>query len=263
MTMNIIDTLVPNPGLRVFITAGADGIGLVIARAFRDSGAHVLVCDVEEPSIERLAITDPDIESVKADVSRMADVDGLRADIEKKLGGLDVVINNAGIAGPTGKVDTVDPSEWLHTIDVNINGQYFIARLTVPFLRESEGVMICMSSVAGRLGYAFRTPYSASKWAVVGFVESLARELGPDGVRVNAILPGVIRGDRIHKVIEARSDAVGISYEEMEERYLQLISLRRMTDPEDVAAMALFLASPGARNISGQAISVCGNVENL
>lgn len=261
--MSVISTLTPKTGLRAFISAGGGGIGLVIARAFREAGARVLVCDVDDVALGQLAETDPEIIGVRADVSRADDVCALGEVIEDRLGGLDVVINNAGIAGPTGGIDSVPQDEWLRTIEINVNGQYRVAHLTVPMLKVSEGAMICMSSVAGRLGYAFRTPYSASKWAVIGLVESLARELGPDGVRVNAILPGIIRGERIERVISARADALGLPYEEMEQRFLQLISLRRMTEPEDVAAMALFLGSPGARNVSGQAISVCGNVENL
>lgn len=261
--MSVISTLAPRTGLRVFISAGGGGIGLIIARAFHEAGARVLVCDVDDAVLGHLEDTDPEIIGVRADVSRADDVDALGAVIDDRLGGLDVVINNAGIAGPTGGIDSVPQDEWLRTIDINVNGQYHVSRVTVPMLKVSRGAMICMSSVAGRLGYAFRTPYSVSKWGLIGLVESLARELGPDGVRVNAILPGIIRGKRIERVISARADALGVPYEEMEQRYLQLISLRRMTEPEDVAAMALFLASPGARNVSGQSISVCGNVENL
>jgi NAD(P)-dependent dehydrogenase (short-subunit alcohol dehydrogenase family) len=134
----------------------------------------------------------------------------------------------------------------------------------VPLLRASEaGAILNISSVAGRLGYALRTPYSAAKWGVVGLTASLAKEMGPDGIRVNAILPGVVRGARIESVIRERAVASGVSDAEMEARYLASISLRRMVEPEDVAAMALFLCSPAGANISGQAISVCGNVETI
>jgi NAD(P)-dependent dehydrogenase (short-subunit alcohol dehydrogenase family) len=149
-------------------------------------------------------------------------------------------------------------------VDVNLNGQFYCTRLATPLLREAdEGAIINISSVAGRLGYAFRTPYAATKWAIVGLTKSLAIELGPVGIRVNAVLPGVVEGPRITRVIEARAEQLGLSYAEMEQRYLDKVSLRRMVSADDIAAMVLFLCSPAGRNVSGQALSVCGNVETL
>jgi NAD(P)-dependent dehydrogenase (short-subunit alcohol dehydrogenase family) len=176
-----------------------------------------------------------------------------------------VLINNAGIAGPTGAIEELDVAQWEETVDVNLNAQFYVARRAVPLLRHARegGAIIALSSVAGRLGYAYRTPYSATKWAIVGLTKSLAIELGPAGIRVNAIQPGVVKGPRIERVIAARAEQLGLSYEQMEKDYLARISLRRMTTPEEVAATALFLCSPGGSGISGQAISVCGNVEVL
>jgi NAD(P)-dependent dehydrogenase (short-subunit alcohol dehydrogenase family) len=179
------------------------------------------------------------------------------------MGGIDVVINNAGIAGPTAGIDEIDVGQWTQTTDINLNGQYHVAHHAVAHLRESRGAMINLASVAGRLAFAYRTPYAASKWAVVGLTKSLAAELGPEGVRVNAILPGIVRGKRIEGVIRDRAAALGIPYEEMERRNLEKVSLRRMVEPEEIAAAALFLCAPGGRSITGQAISVCGNVEAL
>ena len=135
----------------------------------------------------------------------------------------------------------------------------------MPLLKETSTnpSIIAMSSVAGRLGYAFRTPYAATKWAIVGLVKSLAVELGPSNIRVNAILPGVVQGERMDRVIAARAESLGIGFDEMREQYLQRISLRRMVTVDDIAAMTLFLASPAACNVTGQAISVDGNVEYL
>jgi len=148
---------------------------------------------------------------------------------------------------------------------VNLNSQYYFARRAVPMLKQSSAnpVLIAMGSVAGRLGYAFRSAYASSKWAIVGLTKSLAIELGPQGIRVNAILPGVVEGERMHSVIASRAAALGISEDAMREQYLSKISLRRMVNADDVAAMALFLCSPAARNLSGQAISVDGNLEYL
>lgn len=268
--MTASDLLKPYDGLRVLVTGGASGIGLEIADAFAECGARVHVCDASQAAIAALADRPPRavagaISATLADVSDPAAVERVFADVSTGLGGLDVLVNNAGIAGPTGGIDEIDPVQWEQTVAINLNAQFQFARRAVPLLRESKhgGAIIALSSVAGRLGYAFRTPYAATKWAVVGLVKSLAIELGPLGIRVNAIQPGIVRGPRMRRVIEARAQQLGIGYDDMEKRYLEKISLRRMTDPAEIAATALFLCSPGGHGITGQAISVCGNVEVL
>ncbi len=262
--MSLIAKMRPAPGLRVVITAGAAGIGKAIAEAFLEAEARVHICDVSKPAMDSFGKAHPGASTTLADVADEAAVDRLFAEAEQALGGLDVLVNNAGIAGPTGKVDEMDPGEWRHTIDVDLVGQFLAARRAVPLLRRAgEGLIVNISSVAGRLGYALRTPYAAAKWGVVGFTASLAKELGPEGIRVNAILPGIVRGERIAQVIAARARSLGVAHSEVEKSYLEKVSLRRMVEPDDVAAMALFLAAPAGRNISGQAISVCGNVETL
>ncbi len=248
--------------LRVLVTAGAGGIGRAIADTFAAHNARVYVCDVSRDALDNWLAEHPDMGTL-ADVAEEEEVDSLFADVQETLGGLDVLVNNAGIAGPTAGIDQIDPREWRRTVDVNLNGNFYCARLATPMLRESSGAMLNISSVAGRLGYAYRTPYSATKWAIVGFTQSLAKELGPDGVRVNALLPGIVEGARIEGVISARAEAVGVSYETMERQYLDKVSLRRMVSAQDVANMALFLCSSAGRNLSGQALSVCGNVETL
>jgi NAD(P)-dependent dehydrogenase (short-subunit alcohol dehydrogenase family) len=160
--------------------------------------------------------------------------------------------------GPTGGIDEVDPADWERTIDINLNGQYYFARRAVPLLKASQSnpSLIAIASVAGRLGYAFRTPYAATKWSIVGLVKSLAIELGPSGIRANAILPGIVEGERMNRVIAARAETLGVDFETMRKEYLGKISLRRMVTVDDVAAMALFLCSPAARNITGQVMMV-------
>jgi NAD(P)-dependent dehydrogenase (short-subunit alcohol dehydrogenase family) len=262
--MDPIQRLRPQPGLRVLITAGAGGIGRAIAEAFTAAEAKVGICDVDAAALDEARAALRDATLVEADVSDEAAVTRLADAMKSSLGGLDVVVNNAGIAGPTDHIESIASDDWRRTIEVNLNGQYLVAAHTVPLLKQSgEGAMINIASVAGRLGYAYRTPYAASKWGIVGLTASLAKELGPDGIRVNAILPGIVRGPRIERVISARAQAIGVDYAEMERQYLAKISLRRMVEPEDIASMALFLCAPGGRNISGQALSVCGNVENL
>lgn len=263
--MKTIDLLRPTPGLRVLISGAAAGIGAAIAQAFLDVGANVYICDVDPAAIDRAQTAHPQLHTGVADVSDCAQVDRIIDDARAKLGGLDLLINNAGIAGPTGAVEDLDPAQWERTIATNLNSQFYFLRKAVPVLKETSANpgIIAMASVAGRLGYAFRTPYAASKWAIVGMVKSLAIELGPNNVRVNAILPGVVEGERMDRVIAARAESLGIGFDQMKGEYLQKISLRRMVTVHDVAAMALFLASPAGQNISGQAISVDGNVEYL
>jgi NAD(P)-dependent dehydrogenase (short-subunit alcohol dehydrogenase family) len=251
-------------GLRVVVTAGASGIGRAIAETLREHGARVHVCDISPEALDECRAAMPDVGVALADVADIDQVDAFFDGALAELGGLDVLINNAGIAGPTAGVEEIEPGDWDRTVAVNLNGMFYCARRAVPVLRETgQGAIINLSSVAGRLGFAYRTPYAATKWAVVGFTQSLAKELGPDGIRVNAILPGVVEGPRIERVIAARAEALGKSYAEVERENLSKVSLRRMVSPYDVANMALFLCSPAGQNISGQALSVCGNVEAI
>ena len=263
--MPLYESLRPLPELRVLVTAGASGIGACIARAFHEAGSRVHVCDIDRAALDRLVTETPGITGSMADVSVAADVGQVFDDVRGCLGGVDVLVNNAGIAGPTRAIESLDAGGWERTVSVNLNSQFYFARRAVPLLKASAAnpTLITMSSVAGRLGYAFRTPYASTKWAIVGLTKSLAMELGPQGVRVNAILPGVVEGERMDGVIASRAAALGISVEQMREDYLRKISLRRMVSASDVAAMALFLCSPAAHNLSGQAISVDGNLEYL
>ena len=252
------------PGLRVLVTAGASGIGRTIADAFADAKARLHICDVSAEALERCRSERPSYGLTLCDVAEDGQVRKLFDDVAATLGGLDVLVNNAGIAGPTARVEAIDPADWRRTIDVNLNGHFYCTRLATPLLKKSaHGAIINISSVAGRLGYAFRTPYAASKWAIVGFTQSLAKELGPDGIRVNAILPGLVEGPRIERVIAARAQELGVAYEEAEQQYLSKISLRRMVTAQDIAGMALFLCSSLGRHVSGQALSVCAGVEAL
>jgi NAD(P)-dependent dehydrogenase (short-subunit alcohol dehydrogenase family) len=251
--------------LRVLVTAGGDGIGRVLAQAFAEAGSRVHITDVAETAVTQTLSDMPALTGTCGDASHPEDVDRVFADVLGKLGGLDVLVNNVGIAGPTGGIETYADDDVDRTVDVNLKSHFYFLSRCVPLLKASPRApsIIAMSSVAGRLGYAFRTPYAATKWAIVGLVKSLAAELGPDGIRVNAILPGVVAGSRMDGVIAGRAGVLGISIEDMREDYLKKISLRRMVEAEDVANLALFLSSGLARNITGQAISVDGNVEYL
>ena len=250
--------------MRVLVTAGASGIGLEVARAFLREGAKVHVCDVDRDALDAMAKSDPQITRTVADVADRARVALLFEEALKALGGLDVLINNAGIAGPTGRVEEIPPEEWDRCLAVDLTGQFNCVRLAVPHLRQSGNASIInLSSVAGRLGFALRTPYAAAKWGVVGFTKSLARELGPDGIRVNAIQPGVVEGDRIRRVFEGKAQALGKSAKEVADEALSHVSLKTTIPPQQLADTMLFLCSPRGRTISGQAISVCGDLQML
>ncbi len=252
------------PGLRVLVTAGASGIGRAIADLLIEAGARLHVCDLSREHLDDFTAAHPDHGTSLCDVSDEDGVAALFADVERTLGGLDALVNNAGIAGPTGGVEEITPAEWRRTIDVGLTGQFLCTHHAVPLLkRVQQGAIINMSSAAGRFGYAFRTPYAAAKWGVVGFTQSLAKELGPAGIRVNAILPGAVSGPRMTGVIRDRAAQLGLSREAMEKQLVERISLRRMTAPEDIAAMVLFLLGPGGFNISGQSLGIDGNVESI
>lgn len=252
------------PGLRACVTAGAGGIGRAIADALIAHGARVLVSDISEAALADFRAAHPDQHAVAADAGSEAGGTRLFDEVRRSLGGLDLMVNNAGIAGPTEAVETITTADWQATVDVNLTGQFLVLREAVPLLKATEdGAIVMISSIAGRLGYAYRLPYAATKWAVVGMAKSLAIELGPDGIRVNAILPGVVEGPRIDGVIKARAETVGVSFEEMRQRYLEKTSLQRMVTAGDIADMVLFLVSPMGRNVSGQALSVCGDVWSI
>jgi NAD(P)-dependent dehydrogenase (short-subunit alcohol dehydrogenase family) len=263
--MSVLASLRPAPGLRVLVTGGASGIGAAIGRAFVEAGARVHVCDVDRAALDRLATDTPGITASMADVANERDVDLVHDDVAGTLGGLDVLVNNAGVAGPTGAIETLAPNHWERTVAVNLRGQFLFARRAVPLLKASRAnpCIVAVASVAGRLGHAYHTPYAATQWAVVGLVKSLAMELGPHGVRVNAILPGLVQGERTDDLIAARAAATGRSVQAMRQDSLRGISLRRMVSAADVAACALYLCSPAACNVTGQAVSIDGNVEHL
>ena len=251
-------------GQRVLVTAGAAGIGRAIVERLVHHGARVAICDVSGDALDAFAREFPGVVAVNADVADQAAVDRLFDAAVEHLGGLDALINNAGIAGPTGAIEAIEPDDWRRCIDVCLTGQFLCARRAVPLLRAAGGgSIVAMSSAAGQFGYAFRTPYSAAKFGVIGLTQSLAKELGPGNIRVNAIRPGIVEGPRMAGVIRDRAAQTGLSYDRMEADYLAKISLRRMVSPHDVAAIVAFLLSDAGANISGQSIGIDGNMESL
>lgn len=249
-------------GKRVLVTAGAAGIGRAIADRFAALGARVLVTDVAAPAVR--SAREAGLAAHVSDASDEAQVQSLMSTVERELGGLDVLVNNAGIAGPTGPVESVDAADWTRTFDVNIHSQFYCVKHAVPLLRRgTDPAIVNLSSAAGRLGMAGRSAYSASKWAVVGFTKTLAIELGPEGIRTNAICPGAVDGPRIRAVIEAKARMLDRPVDEIAALYNDQSSMRRMVGADDIADMAVFLAGPAARSVNGQAMAVDGNTEKL
>lgn len=249
-------------GARVLVTAGASGIGAAIARAFAAEGAKVHVCDVDGAGLGVMAQSG--FTTSRCDVADRASVAAMFEDVARALGGLDCLVNNAGIGGPTGRVDQIAPEDWDRTLEVDITGQFNVTRLAVPLLMQSQNASICnISSAAGRFGFALRTPYAAAKWAVIGFTKSLAIELGPHRIRANAILPGLVDGKRQQDVLAAKAQAAGISFDEMKRQAMAKASIPELIAPEQIAEQVVWLASSRARTTSGQAIGIDSDLQSL
>ena len=249
---------------RVLITAGAGGIGREIARAFAANGAKVFVCDIDAEGLETLAQEIEDLTTTLCDVSKREDIERMVTSAIESLGGLDVLVNNAGISGPTTPVDKMDPDDWDKVVQVNLNGTFNVTRLAIPHLKKSPaGVIIIISSAAGRFGYANRSPYSATKWGLIGFTKTLSIELGEYGIRANAILPGAVEGPRLQRVFEDRAKVSGQSIEEVKDAAMAIQSIKRFVDPRDIAALAVFLASDSAKSISGALLPIDNDMQKV
>lgn len=253
-----------NNPLRVLVTGGAGGIGLAIAKAFAAKGASVHICDVDENRIAAIRQQRINVGATACDVADHTSVRLLFEAVTKSLGGLDVLINNAAITGPFGPVEENDPTAWANTISTNLIGYFNCVHQAVPLLKAARGGSIVnISSVAGRLGYPLRTAYASSKWGIIGLTQSLAMELGPDRIRVNAILPGIVSGERQSTQQKTQAEHLRITNEEMQNRYEANISLRTKVTEMEIGDLILFITSPNGRSISGQSLGVCGNVETM
>ena len=191
-------------GKRAIVTAGASGIGLAVARAIVQAGGRVHVCDINEAFLSGLAVSDPSITASMADIGDSAAVDRMFDAAQQELGGLEILVNNAGIAGPTKHLVDVTDAEWHATVNINLTGQFYCARRAVPLIKQAGGGSIVnLSSAAGLFGLPMRSPYVAAKFAVIGLTKTMAMELGEWGIRVNAICPGSVEGDRMERVLAA------------------------------------------------------------
>ena len=248
----------------VLISGAASGIGRKVAEAFLTQGANVHICDSSADMIAEFVAANPTATATQADVSNVADVDRVFADLMQHYGALNTLINNAGIAGPTATVDNIDPADWDQCIAVDLSSAFYMTRRAVPLLKASGGgSIINMASTSGLMGVPMRSPYAASKWGLIGLTKTWAMELGPDKIRVNAVCPGCVSGPRIEGVIERDANTRGVSPEEVRNVYLRQSSMRDFVSPEEIANAVLFLASNKASRISGQALAIDGHTETL
>ena len=251
-------------GSRIIVTAGASGIGLKIVERFLAEGASIYICDIDRDALEAVKEKHPLLKIGVCDVADRHSVASMFNEAVTSLGGLDCLVNNAGIAGPTGAFHEIDPKDWDRCIEVCLTGQFNCARLAVEHLKQSNNASIInLSSAAGRFGFPNRAPYSAAKWGVVGFTKTLSMELGDFGIRCNAILPGPVDGPRIQAVIREKANAKGQTSEDFTKTWLSLASIKELIDPSQLADLVAFVASPLGRTISGQALNVDGDLQGL
>ncbi|MGI9413214.1 MAG: SDR family oxidoreductase [Hyphomicrobiales bacterium] len=247
-------------GQRVMVTAGAAGIGRRIAERFADQGARVHVCDVDDEALETIPADNRAITAAHVDVTEEDAVDRWFDAALADLGGLDVLVNCAGTAGPTAALEDMDFEGWRRCLAVNLDGQFLCARRAIPEMKkQNSGLIVNFSSTAGLHGFARRAPYATAQWGVIGFTKTLAIELGPFGIRANAICPGPVEGDRIDRVIAAEAAKTAQTEDAVRESITEAISMKCFVTADDMADTVLFLASPAAARISGQAIPVDGH----
>lgn len=244
------------------VSAGGGGIGAVIVDTFAAAGANVHTCDLSGAALDTVVSRHASVTGSVVDLSEAAAIEQWCAAAIADLGGVDVLVNNAGIAGPTANVEDVSLHDWRECLSIDLDSHFLTCRAVVPVMKQQRsGSVINMSSTAGQLGYGRRTPYAAAKWAVIGLTKSVAIEVGPYGVRANAICPGAVRGDRMERVIAAEAQARGVSAAAVEAEYASSQSIARFVDPQEIADMAYFLGSPQSAMVSGQAIAVDGHTE--
>ncbi len=251
-------------GKRAVVTAAASGIGFTVSQRLMAEGVKVHACDIDGAALCEAATALPGLTTTAADVADETQVATLFAEAEKRLGGLDILVNCAGIAGPTGAIEEISPDDWRRTIAVNLDATYLCSARAVPLLRAAGGGSIVnLSSTAGLMGYPNRAPYAAAKWAVIGLTKSLAMELGGDAIRVNAICPGSVEGERMDRVIDAEALKTGVDPADIRQSYERSTSLGTFITADDIAAMVLFLCADAGAKINGQALAVDGHTESL
>ncbi len=249
---------------RIVVTAGASGIGRAIAERFLSEGDQVAVCDIDERTVAEFASKWPAAVTAVADVTSETDMATFLGAVEAGWGGADVVCANAGTGGPAGRIEDLDYGDWQRCVATNLHGSFLTCRWAARVMRaERAGVIVLTSSTAGIAGYPFRSPYAAAKWALVGLTKTLAMELGPAGVRVNAVCPGAVEGARMDRVVAMEAAARGVDEAEVRRNHAAGVSMKTWVSAADVAGTVHFLASDAASRISGQILAVDGHTETL
>lgn len=247
---------------RVIVTAGASGIGLAIAKKFLAQGAQVFICDVAQKTLDQAISENPGMQGSLADVGNPQQVEAFFNIAMTAMGGIDVLVNNAGIGGPRARIEEIDYADWDDCIRINLSGMFYCTKQVIPAMKaQRNGSIINISTVSAKTGLPNRLPYVASKVGVLGLTHNLARELGEYNIRCNTILPGLIDNPRGRLLVEKLATKKATSIEEAEQEYLKYISLRTWIQPSEIADAACFLASPAASRITAQEIAVDGNIE--
>jgi len=249
---------------RVAITGGGSGLGRMMAERFIAEGDRVAICDADHEAVQDFQTAHPDQIAMTADVTDEAEMAAFFDRIDRDWDGVDVVCANAGTGGPAGRIEDMSLADWNRCVEVNLSGAFLTCRWAAGRMRAAgQGLIVLTSSTAGQFGYPLRSPYATAKWGIVGLTKTLAMELGPAGVRVNAICPGAVEGDRMDRVVAMEAAASGLTEDVVRAQYVRGVSLRTWVTAEDVADTVLWLASPQAKRISGQIMAIDGHTETL
>ena len=252
---------------KIIISAAANGIGWSIAQECMLNGAIVYITDKNKESLDKISkhkLYEKQLFLDRVNSENFQEVENYFNKIKNKVDSIDALINNVGIAGPTGKLEELNINDWKETLDININSHFYFTKLSIPLLKNNNGgSIINLSSTAGLFGFPLRSPYATSKWAIIGMTKTLAMELGENNIRVNAICPGAVAGDRMKKVVKAKAQSLGVKEENLQKDYESMVSLKSFVDMKDISNMAVFLLSEEAQKISGQVMTVDGNTERM
>ena len=250
---------------RIIISAGASGIGLATTKICLSRGAYVYLCDLDDKSLNKLnkhPLINKRLFTFLCDASNEHQVSELFKKIKKKTKKIDALVNNVGVAGPTGYLENLKSKDWENTLHVDLNSHFYFTKKAIPLIKKSKnGSIINISSTAGILGFPLRSPYAASKWAIIGVTKTLAMELGKNNIRVNAVCPGTVKGDRMSRVIKDKSRLRKISIKKIERDFISMSSMKQWILEEDIGKMCSFLISDESSRVSGQVISVDGHTE--
>ena len=250
---------------KIIISAGASGIGWATTKICLSRGAFVYICDLDLKSLNKIrkhSLNNKRLFSYNCDASNEEEVSNFFNQIKKKTNKIDALINNVGVAGPTGSLEKLNSKDWENTLHTDINSHFYFTKRAIPLIKKSKnGSIINISSTAGILGFPLRSPYAASKWAIIGITKTLAMELGKFNIRVNAVCPGTIKGDRMKRVIRDKAKFTKISRKSIEKDFISMSSMKQWILEDDIGKMCAFLISDDSSKVSGQVISVDGNTE--